>query len=485
MSPALATASPSPAAGALPASGDPAGDLWSPPPFDRALLRKYDVAGPRYTSYPTAPFFADGFAAEGYERLLRRSAESGAPLSLYVHVPFCDTRCLFCGCNVTIARDRGRARRYLTSLEREVRRVAALAGAERRRVVQVHWGGGTPTFLPPAEIVALGELLRDTFAFAPAVEWGVEVDPRRCSDEQLDALAAIGVNRLSLGVQDVDPQVQEAVHRVQPLARTREVVEGARRRGIGSLNVDLIYGLPHQTAASFARTVREVLTLEPDRLAVFNFAYLPEMLPHQRALDPAAMPGPEEKLTILDEVIATLTGSGYVFVGMDHFARPTDPLARELRARTLTRNFQGYSTHGGADLLGFGSSSIGQLAGGYAQNERQVGPYQELADHAGLATVRGLELSAEDELRRDVIVRLMCHFRLDKAELGERHGIDFDTHFGAERARLLPLAADGLVVDEPGRLEVTPLGRLLVRNVAMAFDAYLGVRPGQRFSRTV
>ena len=460
-------------------------DLWQPPRFDRALLRKYDVPGPRYTSYPTAPFFRDDFGAEGYERLLGRSAELGAPLSLYVHVPFCDTRCLFCGCNVVIARDRDRARRYLAHLATEVREVARLAGGAGRRVVQVHWGGGTPTFLPPAELGELALMLRGAFPFDPEVEFGVEIDPRRCSEEQLDALAAAGVNRLSLGVQDVDPRVQEAVHRVQPLERTRAVIEGARRRGIRSLNVDLIYGLPHQTAGSFARTVEEVLALEPDRLAVFNFAYLPEMLPHQRALDPTAMPGPEEKLTILEHVIGRLTGAGYVFIGMDHFARPEDPLARELRARTLTRNFQGYSTHGGADLVGLGASSIGQLAGGYAQNERALGPYQAAVSARGLATCRGLELSADDELRRDVIVALMCQFRVDKGEIAARHGVDFDRVFAAERQRLLPLEADGLVVDTPRRLEVSPLGRLLVRNIAMVFDAYLEARPGQRFSRTV
>lgn len=460
-------------------------DLWEPPRFDRALLRKYDVAGPRYTSYPTAPFFRDDFGPAGGERLLRRSAELGAPLSLYVHVPFCDTRCLFCGCNVVIARDRDRARRYLGHLADEIREVARLAGGAERRVVQVHWGGGTPTFLPPAELGELALLLRGAFPFAADAEIGVEVDPRRCSEEQLDALAASGVNRLSLGVQDVDPRVQAAVHRVQPIERTRAVVEGARRRGIGSLNVDLIYGLPHQTAGSFARTIDEVLALEPDRLAVFNFAYLPEMLPHQRALDPRSMPGPEEKLTILEHVISRLTGAGYVFIGMDHFARPDDPLARELRARTLTRNFQGYSTHGGADLIGLGASSIGGLAGGYAQNERSLGGYQAAVAARGLATSRGLELSADDELRRDVILALMCQFRVDKGEIAARHGVDFDRVFAPERDRLRPLQADGLVVDTPRRLEVTPLGRLLVRNVAMAFDAYLEARPGQRFSRTV
>ena len=464
------------------ASGE---DLWEPPRFDRGLLRKYDVPGPRYTSYPTAPSFREGFGPDDYERLLRRSAERAAPLSLYVHVPFCDTRCLFCGCNVVIARDRERARRYLRHLETEVRRVAELAGAAGRRVVQAHWGGGTPTFLPPAELGELAGMLRAAFPFDPEVEFGVEVDPRRCTEAQLDALAAAGVNRLSLGVQDVDPRVQEAVHRIQPLEQTRAVIEGARRRGITSLNVDLIYGLPHQTPASFARTVDEVLALAPDRLAVFNFAYLPAMLPHQRALDPAAMPGPEEKLTILEQVIERLTGAGYVFIGMDHFARPEDPLARELRSRTLTRNFQGYSTHGGADLLGLGASSIGQLAGGYAQNERAIGPYQTAVAARGLATCRGLELTADDELRRDVILALMCQFRVEKAEISARHGIDFDRAFAAERQRLRPLAADGLVVDTPRRLEVTPLGRLLVRNVAMTFDAYLGHGQAQRFSRTV
>ena len=461
------------------------GDLWEPPVFDRALIRKYDQPGPRYTSYPTAPFFRDDFGVAGYERLLRRSADNGAPLSLYVHVPFCDTRCLFCGCNVAIARDRGRGRTYLRHLDGEIARVAELSDAPGRRVVQVHWGGGTPTFLPPAEIAELGQMLRGRFPFDPDVEYGVEVDPRRCTPEQLDALAANGVNRLSLGVQDVDPRVQEAVHRIQPLEMTREVIAGARQRGIRSLNVDLIYGLPHQTAESFARTVDAVLSLAPDRLAVFNFAFLPEMLPHQRALDPSAMPSPDEKLTILEGVVVRLTEAGYVFIGMDHFARPDDPLALELHSRRLTRNFQGYSTHGDADLIGFGASSIGQVGGGYAQNERGVGTYQATVGTGALATARGLELSADDELRRDVIVRLMCHFRLDKAEVAERHGIDFDRTFAAALDRLRPLADDGLVTLGADRLEVTPLGRLLVRNVAMAFDAYLAVRPEQRFSRTV
>jgi oxygen-independent coproporphyrinogen-3 oxidase len=456
--------------------------------FDRELVRKYDVAGPRYTSYPTAPAFGDAFGPADYAALLAASAAAATPLSLYVHVPFCDTRCLFCGCNVAIARDRGRGRTYLDHLEVEVRRVAELSRGAERRVVQVHWGGGTPTFLPAEDLARLAALLRASFAFAEDVEFGVEIDPRRCGDDQLDALAAAGVNRLSLGVQDVDPRVQEAVRRVQPIEQTQGVLAGARRRGIESVNVDLVYGLPHQTAASFARTLAATLELAPDRIAVFNFAYLPQMLPHQRALDATAMPGPDEKLAILEDVVSTLTGAGYVFIGMDHFARPEDPLARGLASRTLTRNFQGYSTHGEADLVGFGASAIGQVAGGYAQNLRGVGEYQAAAAASGLATCRGLVLSADDVLRREVIVRLMCDFRLDKATVEERFGIDFDATFGRELAELAPLADDGLVTLAPDRVEVTARGRLLVRNVAMAFDAYrarpaAGGRPA--FSRTI
>jgi len=453
--------------------------------FDADLIRKYDGFGPRYTSYPTADRFHAGFGEKDYREHLaiRNASRSAQPLSLYVHLPFCNTICYYCACNKVITSNRSRAAPYVQRIEQEVARVADLIEGVAP-VVQVHWGGGTPTFLPARELGALGALLRDAFPFDPEVEFGVEVDPRRCTDEQLDALAAAGVNRLSMGVQDVDPRVQQAVHRVQPFAETRAVVEGARARGIRSLNVDLIYGLPHQTAASFARTVEAVLALRPDRFAIFNFAYLPDLLRHQRALDAGAMPSPDEKLTILEDVVTTLTGAGYVFIGMDHFARPEDPLAQELRARTLVRNFQGYSTHGEADLIGLGASSIGQLGGGYAQNERTVGGYQEMVRGDGLATRRGLLMQPDDELRREIIVRLMCHFRVEKAAIEERFAVDFDDRFAGELARLQPLAADGLVELRPDRIEVTSLGRLLVRNVAMAFDAYLQ-RPGQRFSRTV
>ena len=463
-------------------------DFWTTVPFDRELIRKYDRPGPRYTSYPPAPHFSDDFGPADYRRLLAASAQAGRPLSLYVHLPFCRHRCLYCGCNVQIARDRGRGHAYLEVLAREVAAVAAAlgdAGDGAREVVQVHWGGGTPTFLAPDDLRALMALLRRHFRFAADAEIGVEVDPRECSPAHLDALAEGGVNRLSLGVQDLDDEVQRAVRRVQPAGLVQEVLAGARARGMGSVNVDLIYGLPHQTPASFAATVEEVLAMAPDRLAVFNFAYLPAMFPHQRALDGGALPDADTKLTLLQDVVERLTGAGYLFIGMDHFARPEDPLARALCDRRLTRNFQGYSTWADTDLIGFGVSAIGQVAGGYSQNMRTVAEYEAaVAAGGGLAAFRGLAPAAEDLLRRDVIVRLMCHFRLAKAEIEARHGIAFDEHFRDELTGLAPLAADGLVELAAEGIEVTPLGRLLVRNVAMAFDAYRGA-PKAQYSRTV
>lgn len=458
-----------------------------PIPFRRDLIAKYDRPGPRYTSYPTAPNFRDDFGAEDHARLLAASRERALPLSLYVHVPFCDTRCLFCGCNVQIGRDRDRARRYLPLLDREAEIAAGLLDAERRQVVQVHWGGGTPTFLPPEELAELAAILRRHFAFAAECEFGVEVDPRRCTGEQLDALAVAGVNRLSLGVQDLDAEVQQAVRRVQPLEQIRRVLDGARARGIASINVDLIYGLPKQTPESFAATVAEVIRLAPDRLAVFNFAYLPATFRHQQAIDPATLPDAAAKLRLLEETVQTLSAAGYLLIGMDHFARPDDPLARALAARTLTRNFQGYSTCGETDLAAFGVSSISQLADGFAQNTKEMAEYGTAIAEGRLATCRGLVLSAEDRLRREIILRLMCDFRLDFAAIEANFRVDVERRFASELAALVPLVDDGLVERHPGRLEVTPAGRLLVRNVAMVFDAYLASPRGQAvaYSRTV
>ncbi|MFL6195135.1 MAG: oxygen-independent coproporphyrinogen III oxidase [Thermoanaerobaculia bacterium] len=463
-------------------------DLFQPIPFDREMILKYDRPGPRYTSYPTAPQFTDDFGPAEYQRLLSRSGETDRPLSLYVHVPFCDVRCFFCGCNVTISRDRTWGRRYLPMIAREVEMAARRLNAERREVVQVHWGGGTPTFLPAEDLTELMAILRGSFRFSPDAEIGVEVDPREATPEQLDALAAAGVNRLSVGLQDLDPDVQKAVNRVQGLEETWHLLEGARARGIDSLNVDLIYGLPLQTPERFAATVREVLRMSPDRLALFNFAYLPSMFKHQKAIDAASLPDPEAKLRMLEETISALTrpndGAGYVFIGMDHFAKPGDPLAQALRDRTLTRNFQGYTTCGDSDLVAFGVSSISHVAGGFAQNTKTIHEYAAALQEDRFATCRGLDMTPEDHLRRDVILRLMCHFRLDKRDVESRWGIDFDRHFADGLAQLAPMIEDGLVEVTPDRLEVTPRGRLLVRNIAMPFDAYLGATAA-RFSRTI
>jgi oxygen-independent coproporphyrinogen-3 oxidase len=462
-------------------------DLWQPIQFDREMIRKYDRPGPRYTSYPTAPQFSADFGPAQHADLLAASVPAGRPLSLYVHIPFCAHRCFFCGCNVTISHDRSWGKRYLPLLEKEMELAADRLDAAHREVIQIHWGGGTPTFLPPEDLTALMATIRRHFRVSPDCEIGVEVDPRECSTEHLDALAAAGFNRLSMGLQELDPKVQLAVNRLQSAGETWAVIDGARRRGIQSLNVDLIYGLPYQTPEGFAETVREVLAMAPDRLALFNFAYLPQMFPHQKTIRPETLPDAETKLRMLEEAIAAFTGAGYIFIGMDHFARPEDTLAQALRDRTLTRNFQGYSTCAETDLVAFGVSSISEVAGGYAQNVKTLGEYRDALEAGHLPVCRGLLRTREDELRRDVILALMCHFRIDKAAIEARHAIDFDNYFADELERLEPMAADGLVEIEAGRIEVAPRGRLLVRNIAMTFDGYLSAANAgtARYSRTV
>jgi len=417
---------------------------------------------------------------------LEKSAESGRQLSLYLHLPFCRTLCFYCGCNVTISKSAERGRQYLDLLQQEIARTAELLAADRREVVQIHLGGGTPNFFAPAELRELFARLRDSFKLHEGCEIGVEVDPRTCTAEHLDAFADVGVNRLSAGLQDLQPQVQKAINRLQSAEATRAVVDGAHERGIESVNIDLIYGLPHQSAASFSNTLDEAVGMGAERFAIFNFAYLPKMLRHQRVIDPETLPSPDEKLNILETAIQKLTGAGYVMIGMDHFARPEDPLSQALLDRTLTRNFQGYSTWGETDLVAFGASAIGLLGGGFAQNRKDVPDYEEAIAAGRFATCKGYVLTEDDHLRRDVIQELMCHLRLDFAEIGKRHGIDFKAHFGSELATLAPLAKDGLVdLDEDG-VTVTPAGHLLVRNVAMAFDAYLPKnRETTTFSRTV
>lgn len=447
---------------------------------DLELIRKYNRPGPRYTSYPPAVHFtpdADRAA------LLADSREADGPLSLYVHLPFCESLCWFCGCNTITTTDHGRADAYLDLIEREITLLAPHL-CPGRAVEQIHLGGGTPNFLTPAQITRLGELLRSRFTIAPTAELGVELDPRRLSEAQVEAFATQGFNRASFGVQDCQPEVQRAIHRVQPASDNRHAMDWLRAAGFESINVDLIYGLPLQTPETFAATLDEVLALGPDRLAVFSYAHVPWIRPAQKILEKNTLPDAETKLGLLKLVVETLTGADYEMIGFDHFARRDDELAIAQREKTLQRNFQGYSTRANLEILGFGVTAISQSPQAYRQNHKELDAYRQALEADEAPIERGYRLTAEDHVRRTVIMRLMCDLELDYAALGARLGLDFTEHFKAELARLNPLAADGLVELSSGALRVTPLGRLFIRNIAMTFDAYL--RPEQqRYSRTV
>jgi len=452
---------------------------------DDALLLKYDASGPRYTSYPTAPQFTQEFSSTDLLREMEEihALKKPSDLSLYFHLPFCESVCFFCGCNVTFTSDRKRPVGYTDLVIREMDRVAP--GLRKgRRVAQLHWGGGTPTFFKPDQLRRLHEATRARFEFAPDAEIGLEVDPRETTSEHLKTLQELGFNRLSMGIQDFDARVQKAVNRIQTEEMTRGVIEEARSRGFQSISVDLIYGLPHQTEASFGKTVEKILALAPDRIALFNFAYLPKMIRHQKAIHAEELPSSREKLAILRSAIAAFTGAGYRYIGMDHFAKPGDELCRAQEAGTLYRNFQGYTTHAGCDLHAFGVSAISQVGRTYAQNQKNIHDYEKAILGDGLATQRGIRLSDDDMVRRDVIMRLMCDFAIDKSAFSERHGIDFDSCFDDALKKMKPMEADGLIACNGSKMEVTPVGRLLVRNICMLFDAYLGVSE-REFSRTI
>ncbi|MEZ4727439.1 MAG: oxygen-independent coproporphyrinogen III oxidase [Caldilineaceae bacterium] len=455
---------------------------------DLQLLKKYDRAGPRYTSYPTAPYFHPGIGPEQYRQHLAQDEAVAArqDLSLYIHLPFCDTLCYFCGCNMMVTHDRAKVEQYLDYLEKELHLLAA-ALDPARKVAQLHWGGGTPTHLTPAQIRRLGEMLHRTFPFRNDAEVGVEIDPRELTYEHMAALQEVGFNRCSMGVQDFQPDVQAAVNRIQPEAITRQAVAWARDLGFSSVNMDLMYGLPHQTRATFAATLETVLTLQPDRLAVFNYAHLPQMFKHQRLIQDEWLPAPEEKLELLKLSIETLTAAGYVYIGMDHFAKPENELARAMQAGTLYRNFQGYSTHAGLNLVALGMSSISMLSSLYVQNHKTLGEYYQALDAGNLPTLRGVELTQDDRLRREVIVELMCNVALNKARIAEKYGIVFDDYFSDALRQLEPFAEDGLIHLGQDKLTVTTAGRLLIRNIVMNFDAYLQKKADNKphFSRTV
>ncbi len=440
---------------------------------DRATLRRYDQPGPRYTSYPTADRFIEAFDAEAYGRWLAEPSTGGArPLSLYVHIPFCNTVCYYCGCNKIATKDHEKAIEYLGFLEKEIDIVAARLNGVRP-VEQLHLGGGTPTYLSIEELQRVMVLLRARFAFAPRGEFSIEIDPRTAPPEKIRALAALGFNRLSIGVQDFDAQVQRAVNREQSFEITQASLLAARASGFQSINLDLIYGLPHQTSASFSVTLDRVLELSPDRIALYHYAHLPTRFKPQRRIDAAALPSAQEKLTIMIDAIRRLCAAGYEYVGMDHFAKTDDDLARAQRQGRLHRNFQGYSTRPDYDLIGLGVSAISKIGPTYAQNVRTLDEYYESLRGGGLPIQRGIQLNADDLLRRAVIMALMCQFEVSKEAIATAHLVHFDEYFAQELADLAPFQEAGLVECSQDWISVSPKGKLLVRALAMVFDRYV------------
>jgi oxygen-independent coproporphyrinogen-3 oxidase len=451
------------------------------------LLARYDRPGPRYTSYPTAPQFKESFGSAEYRAALSRAAQRPAdPLSLYVHVPFCESRCTYCGCNVVIAPHRGPEERYLEALEREIALVADSLG-ERRTVAQLHWGGGTPTYLTPAQCERLFGAITSRFRLAPHAEVAIEIDPCVTTDEHLATLRALGFNRVSMGAQDFDGRVQEAVNRVQSLELTRHQVEEARRLGFSSVNIDLIYGLPYQEPDRFRRGAENVIAeLAPDRVAVFSYAHVPWLKPHQKALEGMPLPRGWDKFRIFAAAADAFLEAGYRFIGMDHFAKPGDELALALEAGTLHRNFMGYTIFPASDLIGVGMTAIGDVGGAYVQNEKNLARYQRTLEAGEFAVERGLVRTAEDELRGAVIRRLICTFGLEFSWVRQRFAIDPEVAFEHELAALAGPASDGLVEIDSSGIRVLPRGRAFIRNLCMPFDAYLSTGGGRPlYSRTV
>jgi oxygen-independent coproporphyrinogen III oxidase len=455
--------------------------------IDEQLLQRFDVPGPRYTSYPTADRFVEAFAEADYVQALeqRRAGSMALPLSLYIHIPFCESVCYYCACNKVITKHHGKAAEYLRYLSRELELQVEHFG-RGHTVSQMHLGGGTPTFLNDQELEDLLAMVRRHFHLVPGGEYSIEVDPRTVTAERLAHLHRLGFNRLSFGVQDFDPTVQKAVHRVQPAEQVFALVEAARRIGFESVNVDLIYGLPQQTPESFRRTLEQVRTLRPERIALYAYAHLPARFKPQRRIIAAELPSPAEKLAMLSGSLDLFSDAGYVYVGMDHFALPTDALAVAKRQGRLHRNFQGYSTQPDCDLIALGVSAIGRIGATYSQNAKTLEEYYDALDQGRLPIVRGLALSRDDLVRRSVIMAIMCQGAVDFESIGLGHLIDFKSHFAAELERLKPMEAWGLVKVLPGSIEVTPAGWYLVRAVAMVFDKYLQLDQDRaRFSKII
>lgn len=455
--------------------------------WDKDLIARYDTAGPRYTSYPTAPQFDAGFGATDYRRLLDSEWQQGiAPLSLYLHIPFCENICYYCACNKVVTRDRSAGRRYLDYLEKEIRLQGKLVG-KRRRVMQLHFGGGTPTFLDGAELTELMHVLAMNFRLSddPQREYSIEIDPRTVTTDSLALMKGLGFNRLSFGVQDFDPDVQAAINRVQSVDMLRSLTEAARLYQFNSVSYDLIYGLPLQTPQSLAKTLQTVIELAPDRIAFYNYAHLPERFKSQRAIDRHQLPDAGQKLDMLMLIADTLIDAGYLHIGMDHFVKPTDDLALAQQSGRLQRNFQGYSTCKAADLIGIGVSAISSVQNSYSQNERELSAYYRRLDSGELPICRGLLLDRDDLVRREVISQLSCHLQLSIAALEDQFDIVFADYFAAQLPALQRLQADGLLDWQGDTLRVTAAGRPLLRNICMCFDRYLHNDSGTRYSNAI
>jgi len=450
--------------------------------FDPQLIKRYDKAGPRYTSYPTAVQFGDEYTADTYKKFAEKSNQSAQALSLYFHIPFCDTVCFYCGCNKVVTKDRSKAAPYLERVYKEIEMQAKLFDSSRK-VDQLHWGGGTPTFISHDEMRELMAVTRKHFNLHDddSGEYSIEIDPREVSRESIKLLRELGFNRMSLGVQDFNPAVQKAVNRIQSREETLAALTAAREENFKSISVDLIYGLPLQTVESFDQTLDELIEISPDRVSVFNYAHLPERFKPQRRINEDELPPASAKLEIFKHCMEKLTNAGYVYIGMDHFAKPDDELTIAQNNGKLYRNFQGYATHADCDLVGIGITSIGTIANSFAQNVRTMDEYFTKIDKGELAIFRGVEIDYDDLIRREVIMQLICHFKLNFADVEQRFNIDFKEYFSAELERYKTMVDDGLITMDQQSIEVTSRGRLLIRNICMVFDRY--IKPDEKTER--
>ncbi|CAN5683725.1 oxygen-independent coproporphyrinogen III oxidase [soil metagenome] len=452
------------------------------------VLKKFNQPGPRYTSYPTAPLFSNEFSAEDYTReiVATNSAENTSDISLYLHFPFCEQLCYFCGCNMMVSRDRKLIREYNEYLKQEIAQTLPTI-SRKRKLAQMHWGGGTPSYLMPEEIADIGTFIKQNFEFAEDAEASVEIDPRGLTNEHMAAFRGCGFNRISMGVQDFYLPVQRAINRVQSEEITRQAVIWARELGFQSINLDLIYGLPHQTLESFAVTVDKIIDISPDRLAVFNYAHVPWLKKHQNLIKAEDLPGADERLQILQMTIEKLTGAGYEYIGMDHFAKQTDELATAQKNNTLYRNFQGYSTKAGCDVYAFGMSAISQFQNIYAQNVKNLKDYYARISDGKAATNVGYRMTADDHVRKETIMQLMCHLEIDKRNIEQRFGIDFENYFADDIKKLDVFIEDNLLENNAEKIKIVGAGKMIIRNIAMCFDAYLAQMTKEKpvFSKTV